>query len=512
MHTKRRSTNTTRKTTTSMALATAIAGASLAGCVYGSVSDANTKSALDNVVVTATGSCSGSGCLSATTGRETSSSGIWYFDAYGDFHGTSDVQILLPGSGQEAISLSYALAGYKSVLVAHRPKYQNTTYNGKDYTLTAVQAIYLCPTGAPDNDGDGLCNAAEADYGTDPNKRDTDGDGLSDAAEVLGMTVGGSPVDLRYFGANPLHKDVFIYMNYYVAPIQAGLDQVVQAFAAAPSANPDGTTGISLHIVNGGAIAAADQVANIIGPQSGNWSVVDTIKNAYFPARYAPVMHYLLIGNRYDSGSSSGISRGIPAHDFIVTLGAWPVPYGTQLQQAGTLMHEFGHNLGLMHGGNENRNNKPNYLSLMSYRYQVVGLFRDGVDGILDYSRITIGTVVENSLVENNGMAAVAPTTAAILSHYRAKFVPGLVNGTVNGPLDFNNSGAYNAGTVAVDLDGNGLTTDSFNPSQNDWDALIFTGAAGGGGTIGDGVVAMAGSAPPQLVAPHLMPAELDHP
>jgi hypothetical protein len=37
-------------------------------------------------------------------------------------------------------------------------------------------------------------------------------------------------------------------------------------------------------------------------------------------------------------------------------------------------MHEFGHNLGLYHGGDENTNYKPNYLSVMNYLHQLQGL------------------------------------------------------------------------------------------------------------------------------------------
>jgi hypothetical protein len=39
--------------------------------------------------------------------------------------------------------------------------------------------------------------------------------------------------------------------------------------------------------------------------------------------------------------------------------------------EAGTLMHELGHNLGLRHGGFEDVNCKPNYLSVMNYTLQV---------------------------------------------------------------------------------------------------------------------------------------------
>jgi hypothetical protein len=41
---------------------------------------------------------------------------------------------------------------------------------------------------------------------------------------------------------------------------------------------------------------------------------------------------------------------------------------GSRGDQAGTFMHEFGHTLNLRHGGGDNINRKPNYLSVMNYR------------------------------------------------------------------------------------------------------------------------------------------------
>ncbi len=42
---------------------------------------------------------------------------------------------------------------------------------------------------------------------------------------------------------------------------------------------------------------------------------------------------------------------------------------GSRGDQAGTFMHEFGHTLNLRHGGGDNINRKPNYLSVMNYRF-----------------------------------------------------------------------------------------------------------------------------------------------
>ncbi|MDP9001161.1 MAG: hypothetical protein M3O46_13755, partial [Myxococcota bacterium] len=341
----------------------------------------------------------------------------------------------------------------------------------------------LCPPGALDSDGDGLCDAAEAFYGTDPHNPDTDGDAINDGHEVLGT----ADLNLPSFGANARHRDIFVYMNYYVAPFAAAITQVTQAFAAAPVSNVDGVNGINIHFIDGGQIAGADQVQNIVGPLSGDWSQVDTIKTKYLPTRWANYAHYLLVGYQYDGGSSSGISRGIPAHDYLVTLGLWFPTYGTQLEQAGTIMHELGHNLGLQHGGYDGINYKANYLSIMSYRYQVVGLYKDGTDGVLDYSRLQLAALVEASMSEPSGMPPTGSTTTADTSHYGAKLCPGLVRGTLNGPFDFNNDGTFESGLEAVDLDCDGATTSTIEASWNDWPNLTYSGAAGGGGVIGPG-------------------------
>ena len=67
---------------------------------------------------------------------------------------------------------------------------------------------------------------------------------------------------------------------------------------------------------------------------------------------------------------------------------------GTTDQQAGTLMHELGHNLGLRHGGLDNVNCKPNYLSVMNYSRQ----FSNIIAGRrLDYSRNELPDLDENN-------------------------------------------------------------------------------------------------------------------
>ena len=449
------------------------------GCVYGYVYDANTGNSIDQATVSVIkGTCSGTGCGAGTVTEQTDTAGFYTFDAYGNIHGASNTKIILLASGEESITFSVSKFGYYSRTVYHRPDYEEVTNDGQDYLITDMVPVYLCPWFSPDSDGDSICNAAELEYGTDPFSSDTDGDRLSDAAELFGS----DGVDLRYFGADPLRKDLFIEADYYpgLKPAQAAIDQVVAAFANAPVSNPDGSTGITLHVDLNQQIAAADADMNL----SPVWTDFDIIKNKYFKSRRDKLFHYALFANQYNGGTSSGISRGIPAHDFIVSLGAWPTPGGTVQQQAGTLMHEFGHNLGLRHGGNENANYKPNYFSVMSYFYQMPGLTIGGVSGQLDFSSVQVGAINENTLNEVLAFSAVAPTTEADLAQYSVLTCSGTPSGTASSNLDINGNGVIEW-AWGRDITCDGDLNDSFIASQNDWDNLVFDGA----GTIGDGML-----------------------
>jgi hypothetical protein len=71
-----------------------------------------------------------------------------------------------------------------------------------------------CTRNALDYDNDGLCDSAEAQYGTERDNPDTDGDALSDGMEVLGIEFEGRTLDLAALGADPLRRDVFLEIDY----------------------------------------------------------------------------------------------------------------------------------------------------------------------------------------------------------------------------------------------------------------------------------------------------------
>lgn len=485
------------------------------GCHYGYVYDASDGLGEDSVTVTLVeGTCSGSGCTSRTSGSDvTSSSGFYVFDAYGDIEGASNTMYLFPQTGSESIRLRYSKSGFRSLFLYHRSDWQTVESGGSTYYYSLLPNLYLCRTTDIDSDGDGLCNAAEQRYLTDPFDADTDDDGFSDGAEILGL----DGIDLRFYGANPRRKDIFLEIDFYpgLRPADEALDLVVASFAAAPVSNPDGSTGISLHVVLDDQIASADADLDL----SPVWTDFDVIRSRYFDSSRERIFHYCLFAHRYDGGSSSGRSRGIPGRDLLVTLGTWSPSGGTVLQQAGTLMHELGHNLGLQHGGQDGRNYKPHYFSVMSYLYQVEGLTRGGTTGVIDYSRIRVNTVNESNLVETTAFSPASGYTSTTLATYsvRVRRSTGAnvwLTGNANANLDMNGDGRISSSPMSFDLDGDGDALDVFPTSQNDWDNLVFDGA----GTIGNaGIGASSPFAlrtlsyrvPPAAVEPCLTPDRL---
>ena len=242
---------------------------------------------------------------------------------------------------------------------------------------------------------------------------DSDGDGLSDNWEENGIDYDGdgkAEVNLPAMGADPLHADIFMEIDWMVqpqncflficwggrsfAPSADALRDVTQAFANAPYENPDGSSGINLHIDAGGLspaplgdTATGGQVPwqRDLGSIDGSgydWSEFEAIKVGNFgpggDGFRRDAFHYVLYADSYAGSGSSGLSRGIPAADLMVTDGdeSWGPDGFSRIQERGTLMHELGHNLSLQHGGPDETTlqNDPSYESIMNYAYQLIGL------------------------------------------------------------------------------------------------------------------------------------------
>ncbi|MGB8648086.1 MAG: hypothetical protein WCF84_22815 [Anaerolineae bacterium] len=357
--------------------------------------------------------------------------------------------------------------------------------------------------------------------------QDSDGDGLKDGWELNGYTnsATGAFVNLPAMGANLLHKDLFVEADYMVdaagnhLPSVNALNDIVWTFDNAPVSNPDGATGVHIHIDTGGAAAgaAAGTYAaynlgggNNVGYQqhlgadtlncsSYDWGQFDAKKNANFNPARINVFHYMIFAHDLAPcmGSTSGISRNGStdalfikgATNFVVAMGSWSNE-GYDYAREGTFVHELGHNLGLRHGGNDHQNYKPNYLSVMNYLYQTSAVWRDfGYNywnqSYYGYSSDVVPTLNEAAMSEPNGLG---PTTL----HYGLAWICPSGSITWHFPASSNvnwDCDGDTSHTVSADVNRNGAKGVLGN--QNNWASITFAG----GGVIGAGMTMTQSSA-----------------
>ncbi|MBK7782059.1 MAG: hypothetical protein IPJ58_15085 [Ardenticatenia bacterium] len=221
----------------------------------------------------------------------------------------------------------------------------------------------------PDSDGDGLSDLTESYLGTKIHDPDSDHDALLDGWEVLGKTFpDGDRIPLPELGANPLWKDVFVQYDYVKG--QRVQDGVLEA-----AAKVFRRQGVNLHVE-----AHERPVAS--GDSPAAWAAGWLDANGdYFFAPHRNWTHAYVWGRNMSGDSSTWYQ--------FVTLDM--VSRSDWMSQAYVFIHELGHSLGLGHGGHlgsgavtrngellrysiewDDTNQKPNYLSIMNYRYSTV--------------------------------------------------------------------------------------------------------------------------------------------
>ena len=279
--------------------------------------------------------------------------------------------------------------------------------------------------------------------------QDTDDDGLLDSWEIVGIDInndGTVDLDLPAMGARPNRKDFFVEVDYMATnshnhrpiidcPINAScivfpqsLD-IVSAVFQVQNINLDITIDEAvpeiepIRFISDGPGIADDfndlKWGNPIepcgtGPTDGHFGTIadrssPNCENIIAAKRL--VFRYGIFGHNHSRKiGASGIAE-LGGNDFMVTLGGWSdadfQAVGGRFQAvAGTFMHELGHTLNLLHGGVDNANCKPNYLSVMSYSRQFPNLVPSR---LLDYSRNQLIDLDESNLEELDGLGGLCP-------------------------------------------------------------------------------------------------------
>lgn len=349
------------------------------------------------------------------------------------------------------------------------------------------------------DDAEGLADAIGDVVGTDT---DRDGDGLLNIWETNGYDADGDgtvDVDLPAMGADPDVADVFVEVDWMTNSrwcvfgqcasreshqlTSTQIRRVTNAFADAPEA-------VRLHIdsgpdsalLNGGTwgdLAEGNRVHETrtldLSSDDATWQdEFDSYQAEHFDPDREQIFHYALMGHDHEHGWS-GISRGIPGRNFVVTLG----DHGdrTDGEISNTFMHELGHNLSLGHGGDElGTNHKPNYLSVMNYLFQFPGIPAGDRFGATDYSDRDLPDLDETDLSEFVGIGGLTSWVCPGASTRNP------VNNGGGAPADWDCNGLF-AENVLADINGDGAFT--VLSGWDDWANLGVGDAISGAGAIG---------------------------
>jgi len=247
------------------------------------------------------------------------------------------------------------------------------TYAESPVYLDPNTSIILTPT-CTDSDSDKLCNTWELYSG-------------------LQISYGGKTYfyGCSTYGPDPVcprtnSKDIYVEIDYMKAhaPDSAALQAVIGSFSQ------NGANTLHLQVNEEMKDASGDgyHKPTINTPIDTQTSTeFDTLKKGFFgepsyrQGDLAPPYNEYLTAKRqafhyamfiHSQTADQGVSgkAEFKGNDLIVSLGNFNNEVGSTAQQAGTFMHELGHNLGLRHGGQDDIDCKPNYLSVMNHAYQ----------------------------------------------------------------------------------------------------------------------------------------------
>ncbi|HKF22613.1 MAG TPA: Ig-like domain-containing protein [Candidatus Angelobacter sp.] len=256
---------------------------------------------------------------------------------------------------------------------------------------------------------------------------DADLDGLNDAWEIAGgVDLNGDgnitdPVhDVLLPGADPKVPDIYLKYDYMVATTTSSLgvpphshqppdrawDQMKAMFAA---------HGIVLHVLAPSGGVPEHQVTTLDPNAQPACAGTDFVTMQQLRAQYfgnlRPAYHYMVFAHDSSTPADGTLVHNCPTDPLCggVTLATGTgvadvlgddaiISFGHNVDSnaqigielwTGTMMHELGHNFGLVHGsladpGDATQKcmiNKPNYISVMNYTYQLGGIIPNGIPG-----------------------------------------------------------------------------------------------------------------------------------
>ena len=318
-------------------------------------------------------------------------------------------------------------------------------------------------------------------------RKDSDLDGLPDKWEMKPRKKKngkrGKPKgplrNLVKLGAKPNHRDVFVEVDAATdvdraAAVTCGdLDELVAAFAGAPLMNPDGTTGINLHIDAGIECASRDYSFGgassfsasqpCARPSDGSNSIAEN----RFQVFHQAMLVNNLCGPEGVATTTDFVLNASPSSDFGYVF-----------------MHELGHVFGLDHGG------------LNSFSVMSGGVYGPGNGRVLDFNRHPVDALNESALSEVNGLQSTPAGEAALASFYARYYCPApndglFTQGTANANVDWDCDGApfymppqsqyIDPATVQGDLTGDGDYDDVIPAAAAEWPLLnLANGRIGG--------------------------------
>ena len=339
---------------------------------------------------------------------------------------------------------------------------------------------------------------------------DSDGDRLLDSWETGGFDANGDgtiDIDLPGLGASPFRRDIFLEVD-----VMAGLanppiattpgnpgtfDSTRNMFASAPVLNVGVPNGINLVIDSSGAVPAWNTVDLDVGDDAMlSRANFYTLKGANFDnANRGNIYHYAIWANARPNGSSGRSDVSFAAFDangvatsqgddFIVSFDDFGASFQTLRSQVETLAHEFGHDLGQQHGGNNHSTNKPNYWSVMAYTWQL----RTGFGNATRRQRVTCPPFYYATTGATEPAGALPAAVNAVVD-YSEGMAANLVEnnntlrettGVCGQAVDWNDDGDQADDNINANVDDNGSSTETVTDFAN-WRALNYNGPASNG-------------------------------